>query len=187
MATAPAGTVPAGTRDTALSEPLYREGETEPQPGDVVEVALQVDYRVGIPVQPSAATKRETALTKVTTLVRIEAWLAVLIVIVLSVIPGNMRPHVLANGYYEHFTAYFITGSLMGIGYSRPKQLLSSAIMLALCGGTLEIVQLWIPDRTADVGDFAASAFGAWAALVLTCVIRWAGTDNGKAVIPLPK
>jgi hypothetical protein len=44
MATAPAGTVPAGTRDTALSERLYREGETEPQPGDVVVVALQVDY-----------------------------------------------------------------------------------------------------------------------------------------------
>ena len=49
-------------------------------------------------------------------------------IIVLSVMPGNMRPHVLGNDYYEHFAAYFITGGLLAIGYLRPMQLLSSGV-----------------------------------------------------------
>jgi VanZ family protein len=118
---------------------------------------------------------RVTEVGKTTTSIRVVAWLAVLAIIVLSVVPGDMRPHVLTTDHYEHFAAYFITGSLLGIGYSRPKQVLSIAVMLLLCSGTLEIVQLWIPGRTASVGDFIASAIGGWAALILTtCVVRWA-------------
>jgi VanZ family protein len=105
-------------------------------------------------------------------LTRMGAGLAVLTVIALSVVPGNMRPHVLGNDYYEHFAAYFIIGSLLAFGYLRPMQLLSSSILVAICAGSLEFVQLWIPGRTASAGGFATSAIGAWIGLLVIVVVR---------------
>jgi VanZ family protein len=111
-------------------------------------------------------------VTKFLMLTRIGAGLAVLTIIVLSVVPGNMRPDVLENDFYEHFAAYFITASLLAVGYPRPMQLLSSGVLLAICAGSLEFVQLWIPGRTASVRDFAAGAAGAWIALLIVVVRR---------------
>jgi VanZ family protein len=112
------------------------------------------------------------AVTKLVTLARRGAWLAVLAVIVLSVLPGKMRPHILGNDYYEHFIAYFTVGSLLAIGYLRPVQLLSSGVLLALCAGLLEFVQLWIPGRTASVDGFATSTIGTWTGLLVIVVVR---------------
>lgn len=109
---------------------------------------------------------------KLVMLTRRGAWLAVLTVIVLSVMPGKMRPHILGNDYYEHFIAYFTIGGLLAIGYLRPVQLLSSGVLIALCAGLLEFVQLWIPGRTASVGGFATSAIGAWTGLLVIVVVR---------------
>lgn len=100
------------------------------------------------------------------------AWLAVLAIIALSVVPGSMRPHVLQNDYAEHFVAYFISGSLFAIGYQRPVQLLSSAVLLATCAASLEVIQLWIPGRTASVGGFEISAIGAWIGLMAVVFVR---------------
>jgi VanZ family protein len=116
--------------------------------------------------------ERKDAVTKLVMLTRMGAGLAVLTIIVLSVVPGNMRPNVLGNDLCEHFAAYFITGSLLAAGYLRPLQLLSSGVLLAICGGSLEFAQLWIPGRTASAGDFASSAVGAWIGLLLIVVVR---------------
>jgi hypothetical protein len=112
------------------------------------------------------------AVTKLVMLARRGAWLAVLAVIVLSVLPGKMRPHILGNDYFEHFIAYFTVGSLLAIGYMRPVQLLSSGVLLALCSGLLEFVQLCIPGRTASVGGFATSTIGVWTGLLVIVVVR---------------
>jgi VanZ family protein len=111
-------------------------------------------------------------VTKLVMLTRMGAGLAVLTIIVLSVVPGKMRPHVLGNDLCEHFAAYFITGSLLAVGYLRPMQLLSTGILLALCGGSLELAQLWIPGRTASAADFATSTIGAWIGLLVIVVVR---------------
>ncbi len=111
-------------------------------------------------------------VTKLVMLTRVGARLAVLTIIVLSVVPGNMRPDVLGNDLCEHFTAYFIAGSLLAVGYLRPMQLLVSGVLLAICGGSLELVQLWIPGRTASVADFATSTIGAWVGLLIIVVVR---------------
>ena len=120
----------------------------------------------------SLPEERKDAVTKLVMLARMGAGLAVLTIIVLSVVPGNMRPHVLGNDYYEHFAAYFITGSLLAIGYLRPTQLLSSGVLLSICAGSLEFAQLWIPGRTASAGDFATSTIGAWIGLLVIVVVR---------------
>ena len=116
--------------------------------------------------------ERKDAATKLVMLTRMGARLAVLTIIVLSVVPGNMRPNVLGNDLYEHFAAYFIAGSLLAVGYLRPMQLLVSGVLLGICGGSLELVQLWIPGRTASVAEFATSALGAWVGLLVIIVVR---------------
>lgn len=112
---------------------------------------------------------------------RIAAWLAVLTIIVLSVVPGTARPHVLGNDSAEHFVAYFIAGGLFAIGYQlkigyqRSQRLLSSGILLAICAGLLEFVQLWIPGRSAAIGDFEVSTIAAWIGLLAVVLVRLTG------------
>lgn len=120
-------------------------------------------------------------MTKSIAFIRTCAWPVMLTIIVLSVVPGSMRPHVMADDRYEHVVAYFIAGSLLAVRYSRPSQLILNGVVLVSCAAALEIVQLWIPDRTSSVYDFAASAFGACVALVLVGALRWA-RDSMAAV-----
>jgi len=138
--------------------------------------------RVTARTSQAAGQRREDAVTKLVMLTRLGAGLAVLTIIVLSTVPGTIRPHMLGNDYFEHFTAYFITGSLWAIGCLRPMQLLSSGVLLATCAGSLEFVQLWIPGRDASARDFAASAIGAWIGLVIIVVIRRA--HERKLIVP---
>jgi VanZ family protein len=111
------------------------------------------------------------AVTKVVMLARMAAWPAVVAIIVLSVVPGTVRPHVLGNDRVEHFVAYLIAGILFAIGYVRPTQLLSSCVMLTVCAGALEFVQLLIPGRLASPRDFIASTIGAWIGFLAVVVI----------------
>ena len=122
------------------------------------------------PWRPTGGKKDSVA--KLVMLSRMGAGLTVLTIIVLSVMPGKMRPHILGNDYYEHFVAYFVAGSLLAMGYLRPIQLLSSGILLAICAGSLEFVQLWIPGRTSSVGGFASATVGAWIGLLVMVVVR---------------
>jgi hypothetical protein len=121
-------------------------------------------------VQQPAGEK--IAMARIVILARIGVWPAVLGIIVLSVLPGNMRPDVLGNKAAEHFIAYFIANSLFAIRYLRPWQWLSSGVLFVLCAGGLEFIQLWIPGRNASASDFAASALGAWIALLVIVAAR---------------
>jgi VanZ family protein len=103
---------------------------------------------------------------------RIGAWLAVICIFVLSVVPGKIRPDILGNKSVEHFCAYFLASSLFAVGYSRPSQRLSSSLLFAICAGLLEFVQSWIPGRTASASDFAASTLGAWIGLLIAIAVR---------------
>jgi len=113
-------------------------------------------------------------MKKLVMLARTAAWLAVLTIIVLSVVPGKMRPHVLGNDVAEHFLAYFTTASLFATGYQGSSHLLSSGVLLAASAGLLELVQLWVPGRNADVREFAASMLAAWLGLVVVGAVRLA-------------
>jgi VanZ family protein len=99
--------------------------------------------------------------------VRASAWLALPAVAVLSVVPGSLRPEIVSDDRWEHFAAYFIIGALFGIGYSGRERWLANGLMLAAFAGASEIVQLWIPDRTASAEDFAVSVLAAWLSLTL--------------------
>ena len=91
------------------------------------------------------------------------AGLACLPVLVwLSWIPKDWEMRTGAAGQLEHLVAYAGTAGLLGLGFPRgPAWRLALALALVLLAGILEIGQIWVPGRTAQVVDFAASAGGA--------------------------
>lgn len=74
-----------------------------------------------------------------------------------------------------HFGAYFILGCLLGYGWlmagRRPGRIWLLAFALVL-GVSDEFRQSRLPDRTADVGDWAADAVGAISGLFLVTSFR---------------
>jgi VanZ family protein len=96
------------------------------------------------------------------TAIRLTGWFAVLLIIVLSVVPGQLRPDVLGEKHVEHLTAYMGTAMLLATGYPGRSQSITIGTLLSLCSGILEIVQLGISGRSSSITDFVASSLGAW-------------------------
>ena len=58
-----------------------------------------------------------------------------------TALPGNLRPHVIADKHIEHFAAYFITGGLSALTYARPRQLVISCALLTACAAVLALLE----------------------------------------------
>jgi hypothetical protein len=91
---------------------------------------------------------------------RVLAWIGILAIIVLSVVPANDRPitgaglwfGLLYGQWLEHFTAFALVAGVFAIGY---RFSLKRLLMLAFffCGG-IELLQVPLPTRHARVSDF---------------------------------
>jgi len=112
--------------------------------------------------------------------VRTVAWMCVICIVVLSLVPGDMRPvtalaaHVeTATGYLhlagrlEHFAAYSGTAILFALGYTAAPSRFATFVFLLCLAALLESAQLWVPGRTGRLADFGASALG-------VCIGIWA-------------
>jgi VanZ family protein len=99
--------------------------------------------------------------------IRAAGWLAAMSVVIISLVPGSLRPHVLSSSYEEHCLAYIAVGCLLGLGRTSFRQRVVIGSLLVVAAGSLEIAQLFIAGRTASVADFAASVLGAWVGLTL--------------------
>lgn len=106
------------------------------------------------------------------TAIRVAGWFAVLVVIALSVTPGQLRPDVLGEKHIEHLTAYMGTAMLLATGYPARSQSITIGILLSLCSGFLEVVQLGISGRSSSVADFVASSLGAWIGVAVIYGLR---------------
>jgi VanZ family protein len=93
---------------------------------------------------------------------RIGPWACILLIAILSLVPGEERPHTGMPGQAEHFLAYFITGALLAgrLGWTSRRRW-AAAAGLSAYGGVLEILQIWVPGRCSQFIDFAASSAGA--------------------------
>ena len=107
----------------------------------------------------------------VTKVIRLAGLLALVSIGVLSVLPGEVRPHVVVSGHLEHFGAYCVAGFIIGFGYFGRLPLLSAAIGLPIYSGVLEAAQLFIPGRNSRLSDVWASSLVAWAGIILVFVI----------------
>jgi VanZ family protein len=101
----------------------------------------------------------------VTALGRGVAWLGLLAVIVLSVVPPALRPETAAPHKLEHFAAFLVIGLAFGLGYSR-RPLRVALGVVAFCA-LIEIAQIFVPGRHARLSDFLVDAIAATAGVML--------------------
>jgi VanZ family protein len=93
-------------------------------------------------------------------LARVAAWVAVLMLTVLSLVPGDLRPHTPMPGRLDHFMAYGLTGLVIAIGYAPKLIRLSWWGALTVAAGAFECAQAHIPGRSPSMFDAMASSGG---------------------------
>ena len=101
-----------------------------------------------------------------TRLARVATVLCVVALIVLSWLPKSMEHRTGAPGYLEHVVAYLVTAVFMKLGWpmNRTRWM---GLGLGVLGGLLEVGQLLVPGRTAQVIDFGASVAGGFVGLLV--------------------
>lgn len=108
-------------------------------------------------------------------LARLAGFLGLVAIVILSWVPGTLRPSTGSPDWFEHATAYCLVSALLtATTRTRWPQLI--ALGLIVTAGILEIGQLWIPGRDCSWSDFLASSAGALigaglAALVLSRIL----------------
>ena len=102
---------------------------------------------------------------------RIIGWLAVLGIGVLSLVPGDMRPHTGASGKFEHAAAYFVTAAILAFGYESRRHAMAVALLLCFYAAVLEMAQLLVPGRIAALAGFAASVSGVFIGSALGWIV----------------
>ena len=114
----------------------------------------------------SSAPKLEP-LTRVTKILQLLGWIAVILLAILSLLPGEHRPNVLVSGQAEHLVAYALTSVTLIGGYWHSRRNFTIALGLTLYAGLLEALQLWVSGRVGQFSDFAMSTLGVWVGLFL--------------------
>jgi VanZ like family len=105
-----------------------------------------------------------------TGIARMLAWMGILIIIILSVVPAADRPVTGAGQLLEHLTAFAIVGGAFAIGYRFSlKRLMFLAVLF--CAG-IELLQIPLPTRHARVSDFLVDTAGACLAILCVFVAR---------------
>jgi hypothetical protein len=101
---------------------------------------------------------------------RVCGWAAVAAIAILSLVPGDLRPHLLSVSQLEHFAAYLVAGAVLIMGYSGVRPAVTIASALPIYAAILELLQLWVPGRSARLIDVVAGSLGAWAGVALILV-----------------
>ena len=91
-------------------------------------------------------------------------------VAVLSLLPGNDLPAVGISDKFEHIIAYAVLALLGGLAIPGATVLL--AVGLSALGVAMEICQMVVPGRSAEIGDAVADAIGVGLILVPLAVLR---------------
>lgn len=103
---------------------------------------------------------------------RILGWIAVVAIVALSLVPGDLRPQVGSSNHIEHFAAYFVAALFLARGYFEIPRFVFIAISLTVLAAVLEITQLWIPGRMGRVTDFAGGTLGIWVGIASVAIVR---------------
>jgi VanZ family protein len=90
----------------------------------------------------------------------------------LSLLPGNDVPSVGVSDKIQHLVAYALLGLAGGWAFPTRRGVIVLLVLLPLLGVALEIAQLRVPERSADVADALADWIGAGLTLLPTLVVR---------------
>jgi VanZ family protein len=84
-------------------------------------------------------------------------------IIVLSLVPGDERPHTGLAGQIEHALAYFGTAVFLALGFRTMRDRVATISLLVGLAALLELIQRMIPGRHSQFIDWFASSLGAGA------------------------
>ena len=93
-----------------------------------------------------------------------------LMIVVLSLLPAQTRPHTGIGGEYEHWIAYALVGGAFAMGYFAKRARLFAGLALTVSAAILELLQNFIPGRTPESAGFLASSFGAWVGIFVVAL-----------------
>lgn len=93
------------------------------------------------------------------------------LIVVLSLLPGDERPHTGLPGKVEHMIAYAGAGLFAVLGYRLRWQRSVFWIALAALSFLLEYLQHLTPGRSPSVLDAVASSFGLTAGMTLGVIL----------------
>ena len=113
-------------------------------------------------------------------LARILAWIGILTIVVLSVVPATERPVTEFRPQFEHFTAFALVGGAFAIAYDLSFGRL--VILALLFCGAIELLQVPLPTRHARVSDFIIDFVGACFAFGLVRVGKKLRRQNNLIV-----
>jgi VanZ family protein len=99
--------------------------------------------------------------------IRFIAWTLAVVIIILSIVPPDLRPETNVPHDLEHAGIFFLTGLAFGLAYDHSKGWLASyAVIFA---AAVELSQLFVPGRHARVSDFIVDA----AAMCFGLIVAW--------------
>jgi VanZ family protein len=88
---------------------------------------------------------------------RLAAWVLTATIVILSLVPPNLRPETGTPHILEHFVIYAATGFAFGLGFSRRRHGMLAIFLVIFCG-SIEVAQLFVPGRHARLSDFIIDA-----------------------------
>jgi VanZ family protein len=96
----------------------------------------------------------------------------VALVFILSLLPGNERPHTGLSGQLEHTVAYFGTAVFLALGFRTITDRVTTIALLIGAAAVLEVIQRLVPGRHSQIIDWLASSFGAGAGMFVVVLIE---------------
>lgn len=109
---------------------------------------------------------------------RAASWLIIAGLLIVTIVPANVRPVTGLQHDLEHFAAFCLAGLMFGLAYAgHLRAFLLSAIVFTLA---LELSQIPLATRHARLEDFVVDATGACLGIVVAYAYRelrkdWAG------------
>ena len=89
---------------------------------------------------------------------RASAWILLMTIAVLSLVPAQDRPGTSLPHLVEHLSIFLVTGMAFGVGY--PQRRLFQFVTLVAFAAAIELAQLLVPGRHARLSDFLIDALG---------------------------
>lgn len=108
---------------------------------------------------------------------RVAAWTLAIAIVILSLVPTDLRPVTGAGQFLEHFAIFMVTGLAFGLGYG-PKYI-SLALALVGFSGVVEIAQTLAPGRHARLSDFIIDAVAVTAGVAAAPALNFLGNLLG--------
>jgi VanZ family protein len=96
----------------------------------------------------------------------------VVALIVLSLLPGNERPHTGSPGQLEHIVAYFGTAVFLALGFRTITDRVATVALLVGAAAVFEMIQRLIPGRHSQLIDWFASSLGAGSGVLAVVLIE---------------